>query len=86
MLHSLTIRKKNITNKKKSFQVLIDDRDQPFIKHRNLPESVTFLRNGDPSEKNRSLYAISGRVGNLGFSGFHSQNTIMVYLAKNLTT
>ena len=61
MLHSLTIRRKNITNKKKnSFQVLIDDRDQPFIKHRNLPESVTFLRNGDPSEKNRSLYAISG--------------------------
>jgi len=42
------------------YQVLIDDRDQPFIKHRNLPESVTFLRNGDPSEKNRSLYAISG--------------------------
>jgi len=42
------------------YQVLIDDRDQPFIKHRNLPESVTFLRNGEPSEKNRSLYAISG--------------------------
>lgn len=38
--------------------VLIDDRDQPFIKHRILPESVTFL--GNQSEKNKSLYAIPG--------------------------
>jgi len=42
------------------YQVLIDDRDQPFIKHRILPESVTFLGNGNQSEKNRSLYAIPG--------------------------
>ena len=40
--------------------MLIDDRDQPFIKHRMLPESVTFLGNGNQSEKNRSLYAIPG--------------------------
>ena len=39
---------------------MIDDRDQPFIKNRILPESVTFLGNGNQSEKNRSLYAIPG--------------------------